>query len=209
VSSQPSPPSRFARATLFIAAAPEVASLSALPGAREEGRLLAAEWPESVMVQGDAATPEAFVSGARTHEIVHFAGHVTNHQDPAAAALRLASGSNDDGRLTAAGISEWSSRPPALVVLSACAAASGRPTALGPLSIVRSILGSGVTTVVASLWDADDGHTAPLMIDLYRQLRGDQSPAAAVRHAQILCVRQSLAPRHWAGFQVYERNGFH
>jgi CHAT domain-containing protein len=197
------PAQQLDRATLFVAAAPLVSALPALSGARDEGERIAMEWPRSTLVTGSAATPHAFLEGALSHEIVHFAGHVTHPFDPALAALRLASDGQGDGRLTAATLTMISRHPPALVVLSACSAAAGRHTALGPLSIARQLLAGGVPSVIASLWDIDDASTSSLMVSFYRDLRNGQPPAEALRNAQLDAIRDHVAPGSWAVFQSY------
>jgi CHAT domain-containing protein len=196
------------QSSLFIVAAPDVPSLAPLRGALEEGNRLAAQWPQSSLRTGVQATPDAFLRGASSHDIVHFAGHVTHHHDPNLAALRLAPHENDDGRLTGTDLAALSARPPSMVVLSSCAAASGRPSAFGPLSVVRPILSSGVPVVVASLWNVDDGSAAPLMLRFYAELTLGRSPSAALRNAQLASNHQALAPRHWAAFQVYINQQF-
>jgi len=96
---------------------------------------------------------------------------------------------------------------PSLVVLSAC------DTALGPslpgegvIGIARALMYSGTDTVIASLWPAGDTVTAKLMARLHAELnKGDKSPAAALRAAQLAVRngdRRFRQPRHWAQFVV-------
>jgi CHAT domain-containing protein len=191
--------------SLFVAAAPDGGgSLSQLDGARRESLHLAAMWPGSDLEIGQALTPEAFIRGALTHDIVHFAGHVTQQEDPNRAALRLSSKGVEGGRLTSRDLTNLSRRPPWLVVLSACSAASGRPTAVGPLSVARPFFSAGVSYLIASIWDADDGRTAELMLPFYKRLKNGEAPASALRAVQLSLLREPTTdPRIWAGFQVY------
>lgn len=137
------------------------------------------------------------------HGIVHFAGHLTHHADPAVAALRLTASANGDGRVTGAALKKLSQHPPRMVVLSACGAAVGRRSALGALSLTRPLLDAGVAVVVASLWDVEDGTTAPVMIHFYEQLKKATDPADSLRHAQIRALAENGPPRNSIVFQTY------
>jgi len=197
-------PERLDRASLFIVAAPSVSSLETLDGAREEGQLLASRWPGSSLRTGIEATPAAFLEGARRNEIVHFAGHVTDHFDPKLAALRLTAGASGDGRVTASDLEKLAPHAPRLVVLSGCAGAAGRSTARGPLSVTQSLFTAGVPLVVASLCDIDDGVTSDLMLEFYKRIRAGDRPASALRSAQLQSINRSTPPRDWIAFQTYE-----
>jgi len=202
---QPHPipyPSRLDTDSLFVIAAPNVPSLPPLNGAHEEGERVAAMWGGGVLREGADATPAAFLDGAARHDIVHFAGHITQHADPAIAALRLTAPPAGDGRVTGDALGSLSKHPPKLVVLSACGAAAGRQSALGALSLARPLFNAGVPVVIASLWDVDDGATSELMLHFYEQLKRGSDPADALRRAQLRSLRESV-PRNAAVFQTY------
>jgi len=196
------PPAQLDRASLFIAVAPDVRLLPSLPGARQEGQTIAASWRRSAVCAGSALTPQTFLDGALSHEVVHYAGHITQPLDPARASLRLTP-ARGDGRVTASDLEKLAAHPPQLVVLSACASAAGRHTAQGRLSVARALFRAGVPTVVASLWDVDDGATTPLMADFYAALANGTPPGAALRTAQRQAITRSTPPRNWVVFQTY------
>jgi len=194
---------RMEQDTLAIIAAPAVSSLEPLPGAREEAVAVAVQWPRATVQVGANATPDAFMRAARSHDIIHFAGHVTHHFDPALVALRLAADANSDGRVRATDLETLAPHAPALVVLSSCAAASGRPTAYGELNLVRPLMKAGVRYAIASLWDVEDGSTRQFMTEFYRGLKRGRSAATALRDAQLAAIRRADAPSRWAAFQIY------
>jgi CHAT domain-containing protein len=91
-----------------------------------------------------------------------------------------------------------------LVVLSSCETGAGKDLrGEGLLGITRGFLAAGVPQLVVSLWKVEDQSTAELMKRFYHQLleRG-QSPAAALRQAQLSMLREPRwsHPRNWAGF---------
>jgi CHAT domain-containing protein len=93
-----------------------------------------------------------------------------------------------------------------LVVLSGCETALGREIrGEGLIGLVRGFLYAGSRRVVSSLWRVEDRATAELMARFYRaMLRGGESPAAALRDAQLALLRQRRwrQPYSWAGFVV-------
>ncbi|HSE19264.1 MAG TPA: CHAT domain-containing tetratricopeptide repeat protein [Pyrinomonadaceae bacterium] len=94
--------------------------------------------------------------------------------------------------------------PAELVVLSACETGLGKDvTGEGLEGLTRAFMYAGARRVVVSLWNVNDKATASLMQRLYAgMLRGDKTPAAALRAAQIemLRTRQWQSPYFWAAF---------
>ena len=94
--------------------------------------------------------------------------------------------------------------PAELVVLSACETGLGKEvTGEGLEGLTRGFMYAGARRVVVSLWNVNDKATASLMQRLYAgMLRGDKTPAAALRAAQIemLRTRQWQSPYFWAAF---------
>jgi len=196
-------PERLDAARLIVAAAPNVPTLAPLDGARDEAHQIGRAWANATVRIGDDATPSEFLSDALRNEIVHFAGHITHHFDPGSVALRFSPSANGDGRVSAADLEKLAEHPPALVVLSACGSALGRSSASGPLSLTRPLFKSGVAAVIASLWDVEDGATAPLMLRFYDNLRAAERPGQALRNAQLSLAHLPGPPRRWAVFQLY------
>lgn len=94
--------------------------------------------------------------------------------------------------------------PAELVVLSACETGLGKEIrGEGLEGLTRGFMYAGARRVVVSLWNVNDKATAALMQNFYTgMLRGNKSPAAALRTAQIqmLRTRQWQAPYFWAPF---------
>ena len=91
-----------------------------------------------------------------------------------------------------------------LVVLSACNSGLGKDVrGEGIIGLVHGFMYAGTSRVVASLWKVDDDATAALMVNFYKEMfRSKQSPAAALRTAQLAMWRQQRwhAPYYWAAF---------
>jgi len=71
------------------------------------------------------------------------------------------------------------------------------------VGLVHGFMYAGTSRVVASLWKVDDDATAELMVRFYEEMfRAKQSPAAALRTAQLVMWRQKRwhAPYFWAAF---------
>jgi CHAT domain-containing protein len=89
-----------------------------------------------------------------------------------------------------------------LVVLSACQTALGREVrGEGLVGLTRGFMYAGAARVVASLWNVQDKATAELMKAFYEAMfRAGQTPAAALRTAQVAMWREGRAPYYWAAF---------
>ncbi len=144
----------------------------------------------------------------RAAHILHFATHATlNPQHPELSALILSlfddQGRPQNGWWPASEIAALDLIAE-LVVLSAC------ETGLGPelrgeglQGLAQSFFYAGARRVLASSWRVSDQHTAELMTHFYRaHLEQGQTPAAALRHAQLTMLHQekTTAPYFWAGF---------
>jgi CHAT domain-containing protein len=99
-----------------------------------------------------------------------------------------------------------------LVVLSACATASGETRGPhNPDSMVRALTRAGVSNVVASLWNVDAEATSKLMGKFYASLKEGQSPSQALGSAQQWMQHNPehpewAQPYFWAAFQLYAAN---
>jgi CHAT domain-containing protein len=94
--------------------------------------------------------------------------------------------------------------PAELVVLSACQTGLGKEIkGEGLVGLTRGFMYAGARRVVVSLWNVNDKATAELMQRFYRGiLKGNQTPAAALRTAQTEMWRQKQwhSPYYWAAF---------
>ena len=142
------------------------------------------------------------------YRYVHFATH--GYLDPTRAGLSAIvlsmideQGNPQDGFLRAHDIYNLK-LPAELVVLSACETGLGKEVrGEGIEGLTRGFMYAGARRVVVSLWNVNDKATASLMQRLYLgMLRGNKTPAAALRAAQIEMLRskQWQAPYYWAPF---------
>jgi CHAT domain-containing protein len=64
------------------------------------------------------------------------------------------------------------------------------------------VLRAGAKSVIATLWKVDDEATAKLMTHFYSRMHQGESPASALRHAQIEVSKDERwsHPYYWAAF---------
>ncbi len=176
-----------------------------LRGARQEAEEVARLYPHAITLVGSLATRGRVLDALRTVDIVHLAGHaIGNNTAPQMSELLLAPDPGVDSVGALYGY-ELASLPVAarIVVLAACQTASGRMRpGEGPLSLARTLLGSGVGAVVGTLWDVDDEASRSLGVAFHEHLRDLHDPAAALCAAQRRLLH-TRAVQQWAGFQVY------
>lgn len=145
------------------------------------------------------------------HQILHFATHgVIDDENPERSRLILSPAGDGlrqaDTFLSLSQIFNLNLSSD-LVVLSGCRTGLGTEIeGEGMISFVQSFVYAGTSRVIASLWSVHDEATAELMKLFYEYLLDqDQSPAAALRQAQVKMweSRQWNAPYYWAGFVLY------
>jgi CHAT domain-containing protein len=147
------------------------------------------------------ATKEKVKEMIGDFDIVHFATHGQFvPESPMNSSLLLASGSRDDGRLTALEILKLRFKGRA-VVLSACKTALGMSsTGTEIVGLNRSFLYAGSPAVISTLWNVDDEATAYLMDDFYGYLEKKKDIADALRLSQMNMIHKGYAPYYWAPF---------
>jgi CHAT domain-containing protein len=184
-------------------------TLPRLMAAGEEAAEVAALYPGSELLEGEAATPSAFLAGARRHRWLHFAGHALLHPvSPRLSRLVLApEPESPSGSLYAHEIARQSLAGTELVVLAACSTIDGGTGRRESLTgLAAAFLAAGPPVVVSSLWQADDRPAAQLMRVFYAALRNGADPAAALREAQISLLsgpdHELRSAAYWAGFEV-------
>jgi len=176
-----------------------------LPYVLEEANAIAALLPGKCLVEGEA-TRAAFIEAAPRHSMVHLVAHGEARLDnPTFAHLRLA-----DGQLNPADVFNLD-LDGALVTLSACE--TGRGVVMGGdelIGLSRGFLYAGAATLVQSLWRVEDGSTARMMEQFYRNLHAGQPRGAALRQAQLALLADPDAgvhPYRWAPFQLLGASG--
>lgn len=175
----------------------KIASLAA-----DNKRLLAMDFQANrSLVVGDALN---------SYRYIHFATHgLLNSQSPELSGLVLSlvndQGESQLGVLRLGDIYKLKLSAE-LVVLSACRTGLGKEVrGEGVMGLTRGFMHAGVPRVIASLWSVDDAATSELMTRFYNELlAGKQSPAAALRAAQISMWkhRQWQSPFYWAAFTL-------
>jgi CHAT domain-containing protein len=142
------------------------------------------------------------------YRIVHFATHgFINNERPQFSGLVLslvdAKGKPKDGFLRLGDIFNLKLAAD-LVVLSACQTGMGKDIkGEGIVGLTRGFMYAGSKRVVASLWSIDDAATAQLMGNFYQNMLKDkQTPAIALRNAQLKAWQANPDPRLWAAFTL-------
>ncbi len=184
-------------------------ALARLSGAAAEVRAIAAQYADTTLLAGSAATRTAFEAALRQAGIVHYAGHaVFDDERPAQSLLVLASGTKATGpaRITARELERLELGSIRLVVLSACETIRSRSGRSGGFAgVAGAFLAAGAGGVVGSLWRVDDRLTQELMSEFHRAYGQSGDGAGALRAAQLRLLRSSEpalgSPAAWAGFR--------
>lgn len=193
--------------------APLTRRLSRLPYSREEADQILSLVPNGMKLRAvDFDANRALLTSAalKPFRIVHLAAHGIQddeHPELSGVALSLVgrSGVAQDGFLRLQDIQDVALGAD-LVVLSACSTGrvSSKDGGEGLASLARGFFAANVPAVISSLFKADDEATADLMIRFYRaMLRDGQSPAAALRTAQVAISKGRFSdPVFWSGFML-------
>lgn len=179
--------------------------LPSLPGAKLEALSVARLYKGRARVfTGMQATEQSFLEEAGEASVIHFAGHaITNKRYPSLSALLFAPDQRGRGVLYAHELRTVLFPKTHLIVLSACSTAGGAGELDSPLGFSGAFLGAGIPAVVVSSLDIDDAATGELLLDFYRELVRDKSPAVAMQKAQIKAAdRFPQSEQRWAGIGV-------
>ena len=177
--------------------------LEPLPGSEEEALAIASLLNTKPLI-GNQATKVEIVQQLPRMRVVHLATHgllddIKELGVPGA--IALAPSENDQGFLTAGEILNLELNAE-LVVLSACHTGQGKVTGDGVLGLSRSLITSGVPSVIVSLWAVPDAPTALLMTEFYRHLSANPDKAQALRSAMLTTMKQYPQPINWAAFTL-------
>jgi CHAT domain-containing protein len=193
-----------------------------LRGTAEEATRINAALPGATVLTDKSAT-EAALKALNSPPILHIATHgfflpdqpqtlntnatqsggTKDNENPLlrsglimAGANQKASGTGQDGVLTAfeaAGLNLWGTK---LVVLSACETGLGDVVnGAGVYGLRRALVLAGSETQVMSLWQVDDEATRDLMSDYYTRLQRGEGRTEAMRSAQLAMLRGETQAR--------------
>ncbi len=136
--------------------------------------------------------------------IVHIGAHGMS-TERGQSALVFARTGDEDGILTIEEIRGLKVRPK-LIVLSACATASGFLSGgEGVANLPMALLNAGARGVICSAWEVNDAASVTFMGAFYDGLaRGDSVPEA-LRDAKLECLKSPdhRAPYYWAGMVLW------
>ena len=172
-----------------------------IPAVHEELRALDHVFAKLMQFSDETATTEALRKNSTDVEVLHLACHAQFRSDnPLFSSLKLS-----DGWFTARDAYGLKLNC-GLVTLSACE--TGMNT-VAPgdelMGLARGFLSAGSATVLMSLWTIDDEATAELMVAFYEELARIESPAAALRSAQVKLLEQRPHPFFWSPFVLVGR----
>jgi CHAT domain-containing protein/Tfp pilus assembly protein PilF len=198
-------------------------ALPRLAASRREAEAIAALYPGSTVLVGEAASEHALAAlDLGAFDVLHFATHaLVDDERPERSALvlsqvdlpdplsaALTAGRIEDGLLTAGDVARGARLRAELVTLSACDTALGREVpGEGYLGLADAFLQAGARAVVASLWSVDDAATALFMERFYTAWRAGASRAQALRDARTALRAHAVDGAHpyahpgtWAAF---------
>lgn len=174
------------------------------PGAIRERDAVRAAWRFARVagLRDSAATEDALRAWPGAPDILHVIAHAVNDPtDPSASHLRLAAGASHDGYLHTTEISALRGAP-SLVILSACATATGASFAgEGAFSLSRAFLRAGADDVVATHWPIGDA-AGRLSEVLHQRLRDGAKTIDALTDARraLYADPATRHPFYWASF---------
>ncbi|HKY43077.1 MAG TPA: CHAT domain-containing protein [Pyrinomonadaceae bacterium] len=172
-----------------------------IPGVHQELHALDQIFGQIKRYSDEAATTEVLRSNAAGVDVIHLACHAQFRSDnPLFSALKLG-----DAWFTARD-AYGLKLDCGLVTLSACETGMN---AVAPgdelMGIARGFFSAGSPTVLMSLWTIDDEATTELMIWFYSELARTNSPASALRTAQMKLLNERPHPFFWSPFVVVGR----
>lgn len=192
------------RGTALVLGDPDAPGQTALPGANEEARRVAAMLHTTARTESEASKELLYHLDGKV-DIVHIAAHgLYDPVSPLFSTIFLAGSGTRSGRLTADEIqSELDLWGVNLVVLAVCQSGVGRPSGGDDaVSLTQALLYAGSPAIVSALWNIDDKGTTPMIEKFYARFIAGSAAATALREAQLAMLRDSKYsdPHFWAPF---------
>ncbi len=171
-----------------------------------ELKKLAKVFDDKNIFNGDKARLEIFKEQAHTADIIHFAAHADinpEDDDYSYLAFTDASGEEDSTLLYLSELYNMDLNAE-MIVLSACNTGIGKfQEGEGILSLSRGFAYAGASSVVSTLWDANDASTSKIIQDFYKNLKKGQDKSLALSNAKRTYLSKAKArdkhPMNWAG----------
>lgn len=180
-------------------------SLRSLPHVPKEAAAVADLYSHAKVVVGKQAT-SAITTLFPTYDVIHFAGHTLADVDRVnQSALLLSPSAADNGNVRLMDITRLRMEKTKLVVLASCRSANEVARNDGAENLALGFVAAGVPSVVANLWELDDGVSLTLMTEIHDRLRRGDTPACAIQSVVKQHARQGSEkekPVDWAGLVV-------
>jgi CHAT domain-containing protein/tetratricopeptide (TPR) repeat protein len=180
--------------------------LPLLPGSEQEVRTIASLYPpgDVRLYMGSEATKDNVIGNPLLEKSsrVHFATHgFLDEQRPQLSSLALALGraKGDDGFLRVHEIFDLKLNAD-LVVLSACETSGTQVTGEGLVGLTRAFFYAGASSLMVSLWRAQDASTPELMASFYGQLKRGKAEALQAAKLEMIEKGRYAHPSYWAPF---------
>jgi CHAT domain-containing protein len=172
-----------------------------IPRVHDEIEAVAEVFPKSLSFIDGNASLEVLREHSAAADVIHLACHGQFRSDnPLFSSLRLG-----NGWLTVRDAYDLKLNC-GLVTLSACETGIN---AIAPgdelIGLARGFFAAGTPSLLVSLWTVDDEATAVFMTSFYRALRANNSPASALRAAQVKMLKEKPHPFFWAPFVLFGR----
>lgn len=162
---------------------------------------------QGTFLKEEAANEKFFKENAQEYGIIHLAMHgVLNSRIPMLSSLVFSEDrdSVEDNFLQAYEISRLELNAD-LVVLSACETGYGKfEQGEGIVSLARSFMYAGVSSLVVSLWQVNDQSTEQIMKGFYQNLANGMNKAEALRASKLFYLEHAVGiskhPAFWSPF---------
>ncbi len=141
----------------------------------------------------EKASKDNFIAQAKKHSIIHLSTHAKYDDTAHWIAFR-------DKKMSLAEIHALNIKGD-MISLSACETAQGNLNkGEGVLSIARGFSSAGIPSTVSSMWSVNEGATAEIMIDFYKNLADAMPKDIALNKAKLKYIEQNPSPYYWAAF---------
>jgi tetratricopeptide (TPR) repeat protein len=196
-----------------VAGVPQATGFRALPDLPAQNKLLC-QWLKSrgiapeVLLESQV-TRKRLLEVLRNCQLFHYGGHgVLSLDNPELSGLVLAERDSDGQLLSLRDIISVPLRDVEHATVAACWAADGFAFPGGrTVGFTRLLIGAGVGSVLAPLWEIDDRLAGMFLQKFYQELPGKSRGEALRLARQHLIKKGYTEPFWWAGFQLYGDHG--